>query len=165
MTLPSFLNSAPAWVWILCIIIIVIIIAVIVKSISESCMITPEHFNSGIIEKYTPQASTAIISADQLRPGNNEVYLVKFYAPWCGYCRKMEPTWDQLQEQFHKKKINNLTVHILRVNCDENPKIGEQFGVNGFPTVKFISTKSSEDYNGPRDAQSIQNFLVQKCKE
>lgn len=165
MNLPTFLNNAPAWVWILCIIVIVILISCIVKSLTSSSMILPENFSSNIQENYTSTQSSAIISADQLRPGNNEVYLVKFYAPWCGYCKKMEPTWDQLQDQFHKKKVNNMTVHILKVNCDDNPKLGEQFGVNGYPTVKFISSSSNEDYNGPRDAQSIQNFLVQKCKQ
>lgn len=164
MNLSGFLKNAPAWTWILCIIIIVIIIAFIVKY-SLRPMMSSEHFQNHIIENYSNQNSSSVTSADQLKPGNNEIYFVKFYAPWCGYCKKMEPIWDQVQDEFHKKKVNNKTVHILRVNCDDYPKLGEQYGVNGFPTIKFMSTNNNEDYNGGRDAQSIQNFIVQKSKE
>lgn len=39
-------------------------------------------------------------------------YFVKFYAPWCGHCRKLEPTWTELAKLY----ANNKDVKVSRVN-------------------------------------------------
>ena len=41
------------------------------------------------------------------------------------------------------------------VNADEEQSLASQYNIKGFPTVKIISGKKVEDYNGPRTAQGL----------
>nr|WP_092068247.1 thioredoxin [Dendrosporobacter quercicolus]NSL47018.1 thioredoxin [Dendrosporobacter quercicolus DSM 1736]SDL72818.1 thioredoxin [Dendrosporobacter quercicolus] len=55
--------------------------------------------------------------------------LVDFWAPWCGYCTKLSPVFDELATELADK------VKLVKVNVDENRKLTEQQGVMSLPTV------------------------------
>ncbi len=59
----------------------------------------------------------------------NGVVLVDFWAEWCAPCRRLEPTVDQLAEDYEGR----LTV--AKVNIDENPMTPGKFMVRGIPTL------------------------------
>lgn len=83
---------------------------------------------------------------------------VKFYAPWCGHCKKLAPAWDQLHGEF----ADNDAVVIGDVDCtaEENKAICSQMGVRGFPTLKYFTggDPSGESYEGGRDFDSLLEF-------
>lgn len=98
-------------------------------------------------------------NGDSVPTGTNMVSIVKFYAPWCGHCKSLAPTWADVESQYNNKKVNGKTVKVLQVNCDENTKLAEKHNVKGYPTIKTFHHGKEEDYSGGRDLASISKHI------
>ena len=55
--------------------------------------------------------------------------LVDFWAEWCGPCKMIGPSLEELSEELGEQ------VTIAKINIDENPEAPGQYGVRGIPTM------------------------------
>ncbi len=63
---------------------------------------------------------------------SGKLSVVDFWATWCGPCRMLAPSIEQLAEQYEGEVV------IGKVDVDANPQTAMQFGVRNLPTVLFI---------------------------
>jgi len=104
--------------------------------------LTPSNFNSEVLD-------------------SDGVWLVEFYAPWCGHCKNLAKDWIAAASAL--KGI----VNVAAVDADQHKQLGGQFGVQGFPTIKVFGAnkKKPEDYQGARSAAAIVDFALQAASK
>jgi len=102
-----------------------------------------------------------LTSAVVLTPENWEkqvqgkTLFLKFYAPWCGHCKKIKPDWDRLMTDF-KGAANGL---VGDVDCTAGGKaLCEEYGVSGYPKIMWGTKEELKDYNGPREYAQMKKF-------
>lgn len=109
---------------------------------------------------YTIQYTTENF-AEELPKRN---HFVMFYAPWCGHCRRLAPTWEQLAEMLNEDDGN---VRIAKVDCTQDKQICSDQDVTGYPTLKFFKKGNSEGekFRGTRDLPTLTSFINEQLRE
>ncbi|KAJ9446706.1 Protein disulfide-isomerase 1 [Diplonema papillatum] len=82
-----------------------------------------------------------------------------FHAPWCGHCKRMAPTFQQLAEKLRNEK----TMKTVRVDATAEKAIAQRYKVDGFPTLKWISRHgTATDYTGDRSLDDMLRFCYKQ---
>lgn len=100
--------------------------------------------SSDVVELNAANFDRLVIQSDAL-------WIVEFYAPWCGHCQQFVPEFSKAATALKG------VIKVGAVNADEHKSLSSQYGVRGFPTVKIFGSDKSkpEDYNGPRTADGL----------
>jgi len=119
--------------------------------------------DDGKVPEPPKQAATPVVRLDKdnfEEKTKTGVAFVKFYAPWCGHCKRLAPTWEQLAQKFEAMD----GVMVGHVDCTAGDNVNKELcnshGVNGFPTLNIYKDgEKVEEYNGKRDLAQLQDFV------
>ncbi|XP_050293337.1 thioredoxin domain-containing protein 5 homolog [Anthonomus grandis grandis] len=91
-------------------------------------------------------------------------HFIMFYAPWCGHCQRLAPTWEQLAEMLNEDDSN---IRIAKVDCTTDAKICSDQDITGYPTLKFFKSgeKDGIKFKGTRDLPTLTNFINEQLRE
>ena len=81
--------------------------------------------------------------------------LVDFWAPWCTYCRRIDPALNKLAD-------NREDILIVKVNIDEEPELARQEQIEVIPTL--VIYKEGYDLGSivaPESRARIEDFLAE----
>ena len=67
------------------------------------------------------------------------VVMVDFWAVWCGPCKMIAPTVEELAKEYAGK------VKVAKLNTDENPDIASRYKIMGIPTIMFFKNGERVD--------------------
>jgi len=100
-------------------------------------MQTPIHITDAEFETTVLKSTTPVV--------------VDFWAPWCTPCKMIAPVLEKLAAEYGDKLI------IAKVNTDENPEWAMKYGVQGIPTLLFVTHGKVVDHQvGAANASAIQ---------
>ncbi|KAI3972975.1 hypothetical protein MKX01_019633 [Papaver californicum] len=137
--------------------ILLLVFTIFVSSLSSLCFSSStsddNQFSSAaadgkVLELVDSNFDSAIASIDFL--------LVDFYAPWCGYCKRLSPELDAAAPVLAKLET---PIAIAKVNADKYTRLATKYEIDGFPTMMIFMHGVPVEYNGPRKAELLVRFL------
>jgi thiol-disulfide isomerase/thioredoxin len=78
-----------------------------------------------------------------------------FKAEWCGHCKAFKPTWEKLMNELGNK------IKFITFDSETDAKMITEYKIEGFPTIIMIVNNKAIEYVGPRDEQSLRDFINQ----
>ena len=95
----------------------------------------------------------------ELLNGNKPV-LVDYWAPWCGYCRRIGPAYDRIADQFAGQ------VQVVKVNIDDEPMLAHREHIEVIPTlVLYKDGKAIGSVVAPESKAAIEEFIRKALAE
>lgn len=98
---------------------------------------------------------------DELVTKSDKDTLIEFYAPWCGHCKKLAPTFEELGKALK----NEPNVQIVKMDATAND-VPDTFSVQGFPTIYWYpKNKSVKRYEGGRELNDFIEYIAKQATD
>lgn len=118
-----------------------------------------------IFEKGTQIVPYAIPLTDEYKFKSwlqqHKYVFVDFFAPWCVWCQRLSPTWEELAAKLATEKI---PVSVVKVDCVQTNSVCLEQKVQAFPTMRLYKNGIAQglDYRSDRTVESFYEFVSER---
>ena len=96
---------------------------------------------------------------DKVVVEEKKIAVIDFWAPWCGYCRRIEPAYEKVGSEFSDRLI------VGKVNIDDEPQLAERYQVEIIPTLLvFKDGEPVGSIVAPDSKANIESFIEENLK-
>ncbi|KAF1313367.1 Protein disulfide-isomerase domain, partial [Globisporangium splendens] len=100
---------------------------------------------------------------DELVKESKDPWIIKFYAPWCGHCKRLvrvdsvyAPVWHRLSKSLQD---SGSSTKVAKVDCTVHRRVCSRFGVGGYPSLFYIRDGLVYKYQKGRTLNAFLEFL------
>lgn len=122
----------------------------------------PSEYKSAPIPEDNDDGGVKIVvgkTVDSIVKDKTKDVLLEVYAPWCGHCKKLEPTYKKLAKRF--AKVNSVVIAKMDGTENEHADIDAK----GFPTILFFPAGENQApisfEGGDRSLKALTKFIKQ----
>ena len=113
--------------------------------------------NKDVIELTDSNFNELVLNSD-------DVWLVEFFAPWCGHCKNLAPEWAKAATELKGK------VKLGALDATVHQATASRFNIRGYQTIKYFpggkkDSSSGEEYDGGRTSSDIVTWAMNKYSE
>lgn len=87
---------------------------------------------------------------------SNHPWILKFYAPWCGHCRRLAPMWHRLSKSLQEQ---GSATRVGQIDCTVHRRVCSRFDVKGYPTLLYIRDGIVYKYQDARNLNAFIEFV------
>jgi protein disulfide-isomerase-like protein len=99
---------------------------------------------------------------------DGSAWLVEFYAPWCGHCKRFAPTYEKVAETLHAQSRADLAkdpgaraVRVAKVDGSADRALASRFNIRGYPTFFLVDGWDVYEYEGDRTLEDLVDFATE----
>lgn len=135
--------------------------------------------------KYDEKGTVAVpdsVPGDDNKPLNRATFMttlnrypvvvINFYAPWCHWCQRLEPTWEKARQEVHTRwPPSDGRIHFAKVDCTQEMDLCREHYITGFPSLRvfrkghddiyILGHHEHEAYTGDRTKEALLTFAEQ----
>lgn len=118
------------------------------------------YISPSMTSKYRPNSEQVPGSSSS---SGKDAELMFFYADWCPHCKAAKPIWNDMKAEYENKTVNGYTIIFTEVDCSEESaeveKLMNQYGIEGYPTIKLIKDGQVIEFDAKPTKESLTKFL------
>ncbi|XP_035988875.1 protein disulfide-isomerase TMX3 [Fundulus heteroclitus] len=85
----------------------------------------------------------------------DDIWLIQFYAPWCSFCKQLDPVWHQIGSELRSL---GSPVHVGKSDATASPALAKEFKVRNYPAILMLKNGVKYNYPGSRTKDGILDF-------